>query len=103
MIVVREHSLRGETRSIHIKEPMMNSKPIRVIIAVAIATATLGACSTVDRVSNKDFGMYSGTRASAKDGNPLDTAFSAVGDTALLPFTFTGWLFGYRYDDAKPK
>ena len=81
----------------------MNTRLIRTIIAASIATAALGACSTMDRVSKSDYGMYSGTRASTKDGNAVDTVFSAVGDTVLLPVTFTGWLFGYRYDDAKSK
>ena len=46
------------------------------------ALVTLGGCSTVDRVGSGDYGLYSGRRASmnARNSNPIDTGFSAIGD-----------------------
>jgi uncharacterized protein YceK len=63
----------------------------------------LGGCSTLDRLGKNDQGVYAGTRASTSDpnGNPIDTAFSAIGDTILLPYTGIRYLFGYRYEEPR--
>jgi uncharacterized protein YceK len=75
---------------------------LKVIALVCVVSLT--ACSTFDRVSNSDYGVYSGTRASSeKSTGMFDTLGSAIGDTVLLPFTGAAWLFGYRYQDPSTK
>ena len=72
----------------------------RKVLAV-VGVASLAACSSVDRLSSSDYGMYSGTRASSeKSTGVVDMFGSALTDTVLLPVTGTAWLFGYRYQDS---
>ena len=78
----------------------MSLRTFSVKAVLAAGALSLSACSTVDRFSNNDYGVYSGTRMSTeKSTGMFDTFGSAIGDTVLLPFTGTAWLFGYRYQD----
>ncbi len=75
----------------------------RSVVAIGVVGA-LGACSTVDRLGKNDHSVYAGTRASTTgpDRSTVDTVFSAIGDTILLPYTGIRYLFGYRYDESMP-
>jgi uncharacterized protein YceK len=72
---------------------------MRRAIAFGLAGALLTGCSTMNRISEGDWGMYSGTKASQESDNAVDTTFSAVGDTLLLPVTSIAYLFGYRFEN----
>jgi hypothetical protein len=74
----------------------------RAITHGLVAAAMLTGCSTMTRISEGDWGMYSGTKASRESGNTVDRGFSVVGDMLLLPITGIAYLFGYRYADNSP-